>query len=155
MEVINFVGGLVNGKVGNYSYNLKDFPETILIVGIFSGAYFITTTFKTKINNTYRLPIIRTIFWTVLILIDVLNFRTDSLYNFTYLLALNNGLLCFFYDTLLFKLYNGMTGYGSNYFQVFAIDILIFAAYELLIIKTATYILESILKENTKVLKPL
>jgi hypothetical protein len=148
MTVINFVGGLINSNVGHFQGNLSDFPSTITFVAIFCVLYLFTTLIKTKINAEYRLPIIRVAFWTLVIAIDLMH-NSNSLHTFDYLLALINGGLCLFYNTLLFKIYNG--GTGNTYFEIYGYGIFIFAAYEFLILKTSTVLADKLIGKKLKI----
>jgi hypothetical protein len=61
-----------------------------------------------------------------------------------YLLALINGGLCLFYNTILFTVYNG--GTGNSYFEIYGLGILLFALYEFVIIKASTILADRLLR---------
>jgi hypothetical protein len=146
MTLINFIGGLVNSNVGHFQGNLSDFFDTMGIVAIFCGLYLLTTIPKIKIDVPYRLPIIRTIFWTLFVTLDLLYRREGVLETVDYILALINGGLCLFYNTILFKVYNG--GTGDTYFEIYGLGILLFAVYEYTIIKTSTVLADKLFRQK-------
>lgn len=147
MTVINLVGGIVNSNVGHFQGNLSDFPDTIVFVAIFCGLYLLTTIIKSKVDSSYRLPIIRTLFWTSVVTIDILYRSEVAMETVDYILALTNSGLCLFYNTLLFKVYNG--GTGDTYFEIYGFGIVAFAIYEFLIIKTSTILADKLIKQKT------
>lgn len=136
MTIINFIGGLVNSNIGHFSGNLSDFPDTIVCVAIFCGLYLLTVVPKIILAESYRLPIIRTLFWTLFVTLDILYPRKGVLETADYGLALVNSGLCMFYDTILFKVYNG--GTDGTYLEIYGLGIFLFAIYEFIIIKTST-----------------
>lgn len=65
MTVINFFGALTNGLL-NYSENLtNDFHATFIFIGAFCCLYFLTARLKINLDNSLKLPIIRTVLWTI------------------------------------------------------------------------------------------
>lgn len=146
MTLINFIGGLVNNNVGHFQGNLSDFPGTTVNVAIFCGLYLLTTIIKTKLDVTYRLPLIRTIFWTLLVTLDILFRREGVLETLDYILSLTNCGLCLFYNTILFKVYNG--GTGDTLFEIYGLGILLFAVYEYAIIKTSTVLADKLFRQK-------
>lgn len=146
MTLINFIGGLVNSNVGHFQGNLSDFPDTMGIVAVFCGLYLLTTIPKIKLDETYRLPIIRTIFWTLFVTLDLLFRREGILETVDYILALINSGLCLFYNTILFKVYNG--GTGNTYFEIYGLGIFLFAIYEFAIIKTSTILADKLIRRK-------
>lgn len=146
MTFVNLIGGIVNSNVGHFQGNLSDFVETMEMVAIFCGLYLLTSLIKSKHDTNYRLPIIRTIFWTLMVTLDLIYRSENDFYTVDYLLALVNGGLCLFYNTLLFKVYNG--GTGNTYLEIYGFGIIAFAIYELIIIKSSTIITDKILNKK-------
>jgi len=152
MTLINFIGGLVNSNIGHYQGNLSDFPDTIGMVAIFCGLYLLTAIIKTKVDTSYRLPLIRTIFWSLVVTLDILCRSNNAIETVDYLLALTNGGLCSFYDTLLFKVYNGNT--GDTYFEIYGFGIIGFAVYEFIIIKYSTRWTDKLIRHKLQSILP-
>lgn len=145
-SLLNFIGGLVNTNIGHFQGTLSDFPGTILPVAIFCGLYLLTTIIKSKVDVVYRLPLIRTIFWTVLVTFDIIYRREGVLVTVDYILALTNAGLCLFYNTILFKVYNG--GTGNTFFEIYGLGIILFAVYEFAIIKYSSVFADKLLKQK-------
>lgn len=147
MTFVNLIGGIVNSNIGHFHGNLTDFVDSMGVVAIFCCLYLMTTLLKINVDITYRLPVVRTIFWTLIVTLDITYRSENDFYTVEYLLALINGGLCLFYNTLVFKVYNG--GAGNTYFEIYGLGIIAFAIYEFLIIKTSTNITDKILNKNT------
>jgi len=135
MFFINIIGSVINQYL-NYYRNFKDlfilFPQ-LLLIGI---TYWILARIKiNQIKKSIRLPIIRTIFWSGLLLIPILtNNRYSFMIGADFLLDYNSG-ICFPLATILIGLKN-----NSNIF----FDILVIAFYEFIIFEIANKILNHI-----------
>ena len=98
MSIVNFFGEIVNRLLDYHSW--MDFSGTLMFIGIFCGIYLLTTKINLKIDNSLKLPIIRTIFWILLVSSDLFtepNIDGEA----SYLLYLTNTALCTLWDTIL------------------------------------------------------
>ena len=145
MSAINFLGALTNGLL-NYSGNLtNDFHETFIIVGIFCGLYLLTTRIKIKLHNSLKLPIIRTILWTIFVSTELFIEPTiDG--EFSYILFLNNSGLFTFWNTIFISIPGGV---GQNFFvDNILLNIIAFGLYEIAVIRTAVFTYDRIIQKK-------
>jgi hypothetical protein len=143
MTFINFLGGLINGFIGHISGDLSDLPGSMVFVAIFCGLYLWLTLIKIGIKNEYRLPLMRTVLWTVIISADLIFRRDNRIETADYVLFLNNNGLNLFYNTFFLKVYHGKQ--GIDCFAIYGIGIFIFALYEFSIIKISTLLADRII----------
>lgn len=152
LSIVNFFGAVTN-ELLNYSGNLTDdFHETFILVGIFCGLYLLTTRIKTKLDNSLKLPIIRSILWTIFVSTELF---TEPTLNGepSYILFLNNSGLCTFWNTIFISIPGGV---GQNFFvDNILINIVAFGLYEIAIIRIAISIYHKVInkKHDTPTIK--
>ena len=144
MSFINFLGGIVNGYL-SYEGNLTVFPDTLVFVGIFCGLYLLSTGIKLKLDNSLKLPIIRTICWTLFVSTELfLHPNIDG--EPSYILFLVNSGLCTFWNTIFISIPSGVG--QSFFFDTILMNIIAFGLYEIGVIKTATLAYDKLINRN-------
>jgi len=135
MTVVNLVGGMINQSL-NYSGNFFDAFGTIPILICACLIYFFTSIPKLNISTTFRLPILRIIFWSIIIIIGIM--QDNRMGTEDALIHLNSG-VCLLYNTLLIPL--NKIGMNINQFvELFILHILLIGLYEALMIKISKMI---------------
>ena len=113
-----------------------------MFIGIFCGIYLLTTKINLKIDNSLKLPIIRTIFWILLVSSDLFtepNIDGEA----SYLLYLTNTALCTLWDTILKSIPECI--FRLFIFRDYFLNIIVFGLYEIGVIKAATLIIDKII----------
>lgn len=141
MVTINFIGKATNKLVGHYGDGT--IVDTLEINGIFCLLYFGFSRFNSKLKNEYRIPLFRSILWTiVIILFDYIYYDPYALMTlFADMLGPINGALFSPYNSIIFYL-DKNSGY-SNFIRIFIISIYGIALVEVLLIKVATFLVDS------------
>lgn len=146
MTVINFIAALVL-ETQNYSEGLDTFPDTLVFIGSFCVLYILTTFIPIKLDNSLKLPIIRTIIWTIFVASELFVKPTiDG--EPSYILFLNNSGLCLFWPTFFHLGESSCVG-CDFWTDNILINILLFGLYEIGIIKTATLAYNRIKNKST------
>ena len=98
-----------------------------------------------RLDNSLKLPLIRTTLWTLLLLADLFsepNIDGDA----SYLLYLTNTALCTFWQTI-FRL-TSESIMQLPFVYDFFLNIILFGLYQIGIIKTATFIYDRIIRKQ-------
>jgi hypothetical protein len=141
MVTINFIGKATNKLVGHYGGGT--IVDTLEINGIFCLLYFGFSRFNSKLKNEYRIPLFRSILWTiVIILFDYIYYDPYALMTlFADVLSPINGALFSPYNSILHYL-DQNSGY-SNFIRIFVTSIYGMALVEVLLIKAAIFLVDS------------
>jgi hypothetical protein len=131
----------MNPFLGNFRPGqLADLGNSVLMCVITSALLFLSFLIPGRLAYYWRFPLTRVIFWAIVCLFD---YGNKSLYLFSELLATINGYLCFFYNAVSFGIFNGQIPDINNApAQLFVLDIIGVALYEVVVIKLAIYIFQ-------------
>lgn len=137
----------VNSSLGIIQGDFSYFLLSVFYVSIFCGFYLLSTLFKIKLDITYRLPLFRILLWSLLVSLELLIIKEGILETWNYILELNNSAFLLFYNTLLFKIFNGNT--GVSFFEIYGFGIIGIGLYEFIIIKLSTIIADRLTHTKT------
>lgn len=140
MVTINLIGKATNKLFEHYGDGT--IVDTLEINGIFCLLYFGFSRFNFKLKNEFRLPLFRSILWTItIILFDYVYYDPYALMTmFADELGPINGALFSPYNSIIFYL-DQNSGY-SNFIRIFVISIYGMAFVEVLLIKVATFLVD-------------
>jgi hypothetical protein len=138
---LNIIVALINIFLGHFTPGqLSDLIGSVFTCFITSALLFISFLLPGRFAYSWRFPVIRIVFWTIVCLFD---YGNKSLYLVSELLATINGYLCFFYNSVSFGIFHGqIPDINSAPAQLFFIDIIGVALYEVVVIKVAIYIFQ-------------
>lgn len=143
---VNFIGGLVNDAKG-YAFGTDKVIECIPFHLIFGFMYWLTCLPKIRIRKSLRLPILRTIFWT---LIAIGMWTGDSLGQMAAGDFMDAAIppFCFFINTIGLAL-NDIEWLRDLNFYVIGISIIGVTFYQILVLELATMSIEKIKTRHT------
>ena len=138
--ILNIFAALINSYIGNFRPGqLSDFTDSVTACSITSVLILISLLPSVKLAYHWRLPLFRVVFWLILCFLD---YGNKTLYPYSGMLGITNSFLCFFYDSVLFGIFDGnIPEIKDDAARLIFIDIIGIALYEIFVIKVATYFL--------------
>lgn len=137
LHMFTIIGSSINQRL---NYANTGTTNSLGIKLIFVLNYLLSTRIKTKWPIAIRLPVIRTIFWTAFILLDLISKNQNPDGNVFELLNTINGGICSLYTTVLsicFSTYHLQSVLISYLVEAFLLGTLLVAAFEYLVISMA------------------
>jgi hypothetical protein len=144
MSIVNFFGSLMNQRL-NYSGGLKDFGGSLIFVIIFSVIYLGVARIPWKISESLKLPIIRSVFWTLFVSTELF-YEPNIDGEPSYILFLMNAGLNLFWETFFLSI-----GRLSFFIGNYVLNILVFGVFEVGVIHAARLIAVRLDKQKTVV----
>jgi hypothetical protein len=144
LSIVNFFGALVNQSL-NYAGGLKHYGFSFVSTVIFAVIYLGVTAIPWKISDSFKLPFIRTVFWTLFVSSELFiepNIDGEP----SYILYLVNSGLNLFWNTLFLSI--GKLGF---FIENYILNILAFGIYEVCVIHAARLIAAQVDRQRTAV----
>lgn len=142
--LVNLIGGYINDihHDGHAYYGLKAVPQVIPFHLFFGGLFWLSCLPDIKIRHTWRLPLIRTVFWS-LVAIDMFA-GSESTQNGKgdFIDALIPP-FCFFIKTIT-GLLNNSEWLRDTHFDLFGVQIIGIMIYQVIVLEMATYIVNKL-----------
>ena len=136
LNFLTVIGGLLNDKYYNDDAGTKYFFSGMPFKAFLVGLFFLTTLIKTRVDISLRLPIIRTILWSVFVIPEFF-WQPPLDGEPSMILYLNNGGICSLYN---FSLHAFTDNYciGCNLWRDTVLPgLILFGLFEYLIIKVS------------------
>mgnify|MGYP006945859861 FL=1 len=141
MLLVNVGASTINLALG-YTNDYSDVIDSSGFTLFFCALYFLCALPKMNIDISLRIPILRIIFWSFMLLIEIV-FYAPLDGEPSYILYLVNNGLCNFWNTIYFTL-----PFNHDFYliQVWLLSVVLFAVYEWGIIKLAQNVIDKFVK---------
>lgn len=139
--IVNLIGGIVNSSKG-YAWNKNDVLEVIPLHLIFCFFFWLTCIPNIKIRKTFRLPIVRMAFWTLIALSYFTSKSGSSEMATGDFIYDTIPAFCFFVNTI------GVSLISDSNFYLIGVLIIGVTLYQILVLEMATLLMSKIKRND-------